>query len=151
MTAIPLPDRVEWDDERVALLTLHWNNGVSTESIGKILGCSKQAVIGKAGRLNLGPHPSVRATLRASQTRHERSGHNEADHRASLPPRVEVPAIILSKTQTCQWPTSDEKPYTFCGKPSLERRPYCPEHCTAARGTGTQSERAATKGTEAHA
>jgi GcrA cell cycle regulator len=42
---------MEWTDERISELTKLWNDGLSTAEIGKMLGISKNAVVGKAHRL----------------------------------------------------------------------------------------------------
>ena len=47
-----------WSIERVALLRELWDEGLSTAAIGRRLGTSKNAVIGKAHRLKLPRRPS---------------------------------------------------------------------------------------------
>ncbi len=47
-----------WTDERIDQLTELWGAGQSASQIGKALGLSKNAVIGKAHRLKLPPRPS---------------------------------------------------------------------------------------------
>ncbi len=42
-----------WTPERVETLTKLWNEGLYASDIGKTLGCTRNAVIGKANRLNL--------------------------------------------------------------------------------------------------
>lgn len=46
-----------WTHAKVASLKKLWAEGVRVDRIAKRLGCSKNAVIGKADRLKLGPHP----------------------------------------------------------------------------------------------
>jgi hypothetical protein len=47
-----------WNDDTIALLRLYWADGLSTAEIGSRLGCSKNAVVGKAHRLQLSRRPS---------------------------------------------------------------------------------------------
>ena len=49
---------MSWTDEMVAELTKLWEEGLTTGEIGKRLGISKNAVVGKAHRLNLQSRPS---------------------------------------------------------------------------------------------
>lgn len=47
-----------WDDRNIALLRKLWDEGHSASEIGRRMGVSKNAVVGKAGRLGLQPRPS---------------------------------------------------------------------------------------------
>ena len=47
-----------WTDERIQHLRTLWAEGHSTEAIGRKMGISKNAVVGKAHRLNLPARPS---------------------------------------------------------------------------------------------
>lgn len=49
---------VTWTDERIDQLKKLWDQGLSASVIGKQLGVSKNAVVGKAHRLKLPPRPS---------------------------------------------------------------------------------------------
>jgi GcrA cell cycle regulator len=49
---------MEWNDETIARLRTLWNEGLSTAEIGRRIGVSKNAVVGKAHRLGLPPRPS---------------------------------------------------------------------------------------------
>jgi GcrA cell cycle regulator len=49
---------MSWTDERIQELTDLWQQGLSASEIGKRLGVSKNAVVGKAHRLNLPSRPS---------------------------------------------------------------------------------------------
>ncbi len=49
---------MEWTEELIAQLRGHWDEGRSTAEIGRRIGMSKNAVVGKAHRLNLPPRPS---------------------------------------------------------------------------------------------
>ena len=47
-----------WTEERVSELTRLWSTGLSASEIGKILGVSKNSVVGKAHRMKLESRPS---------------------------------------------------------------------------------------------
>ncbi|MGA9866957.1 MAG: GcrA family cell cycle regulator, partial [Acetobacteraceae bacterium] len=49
---------MEWTDETIARLRGLWTEGHSTAEIGRRLGVSKNAVVGKAHRLDLEARPS---------------------------------------------------------------------------------------------
>ena len=49
---------MDWTQERITELTRFWNDGLSTAEIGKLLGITKNAVVGKAHRLRLASRPS---------------------------------------------------------------------------------------------
>ncbi len=49
---------MEWTDETIARLRALWDEGHSTAEIGRRLGFSKNAVVGKAHRLDLPARPS---------------------------------------------------------------------------------------------
>ncbi len=49
---------MEWNEDAIAKLRVLWNEGHSTAAIGRRLGVSKNAVVGKAHRLSLPPRPS---------------------------------------------------------------------------------------------
>ena len=47
-----------WDDNNVAKLRDLWDQGLPTAQIGKLLGFTKNAVVGKAHRIGLERRPS---------------------------------------------------------------------------------------------
>lgn len=49
---------MEWNDEAIARIRLLWSEGHSTAEIGRRMGITKNAVVGKAHRLNLPARPS---------------------------------------------------------------------------------------------
>ena len=61
------PAYASWPANRVARLRLLWRRGLSTAEIGRLLGVSKSAVVGKIDRLEL---PPPRAELQARKRRH---------------------------------------------------------------------------------
>jgi GcrA cell cycle regulator len=49
---------MEWNEETIARLRALWAEGLSTAEIGRRMAISKNAVVGKAHRLNLPARPS---------------------------------------------------------------------------------------------
>jgi GcrA cell cycle regulator len=106
-----------WTDERVETLRKLWADGLTTGEIGKRLGVSKNAVVGKAHRLGLKSRPSpIKRTKK------------------KLPVETKVKSIIDLGPNTCRWPHGDPKEpgFHFCGKRSIPGKPYCPEHAAIA-------------------
>jgi GcrA cell cycle regulator len=111
-----------WTPDRIAQLTQLWADGLSTAKIGDAIGASKNAVVGKAHRLNLPLRKSPvgwhgeRCTVRAQVVR----------------PVVMVPPLRAEAKQPCQWPTNGGRPWRFCSDPTVAGKPYCPDHCAIA-------------------
>ncbi len=81
---------MEWSDETIGRLRALWADGHSTAEIGRRLGVSKNAVVGKAHRLDLPARPSP--------IRHAPEG---APRRAPAPRRVAGPTLPpLASTRT---------------------------------------------------
>jgi len=110
---------VVWTDDRIAKLKKLWSDGLTTGEIGKRLGVSKNAVVGKAHRLELKSRPSP---IRRAGVKPE--------------PKEETRVYTLAdlNSQTCRWPHGDPKEdnFHFCGNPILHGKPYCLDHCAAA-------------------
>ena len=109
-----------WTNDRIAKLKKLWTEGLPTGEIGKRLGVSKNAVVGKAHRLSLKSRPSpIRRAVKKAE-----------------PKKEEVTVFTLANltSMTCRWPNGDPKEdnFHFCGKPVFQTKPYCAEHCAAA-------------------
>jgi GcrA cell cycle regulator len=72
-----------WDDETIRLLRDLWSQGHSTAEIGRRLGVSKNAIVGKAHRLDLDARPSP---IR-------RDGAKPATDRPAAHPRMAGPTL----------------------------------------------------------
>jgi GcrA cell cycle regulator len=149
---------MDWTDDRISELTKLWNEGLSTAEIGKLLGISKNAVVGKAHRLRLASRPSPirRMAIRPATPRVPRATRNLAmsalPQTAAMTParqatpvaapaaqpsparaRVEAPPLQLSN-QRCMWPVGHpgDGDFHFCGERALVGKPYCAAHCAVA-------------------
>ena len=109
-----------WTPALVEQLRSLWQTGASTAEIGRRLGISKNAVVGKAHRLGL-------------------------DSRAA-PVAARAPVVVALSRHACQWPVGHpgETGFHFCGSPSAQGKPYCNEHASKAyRTVQPRSESAA--------
>jgi GcrA cell cycle regulator len=104
-----------WTDELVSELSRLWAEGLSTAEIGRRLGLTKNAVVGKAHRLALAPRPSPLKSPPAPRQ-----------------PRVVV--IDFGGGPSCSWPIGHpgEKGFHFCGEKPVAGKPYCTEHAAMA-------------------
>ena len=133
-----------WTEERVAELARLWESGHSASAIGRILGVSKNAVVGKAHRMRLASRPSpIRQERRAPVRRRLPILTKPVDKSLPAVPTPEVEALpepprpALTKDPKgakCRWPIGDPRSadFHFCGDPAVEGKPYCEEHCARA-------------------
>ncbi|HEY5598213.1 MAG TPA: GcrA family cell cycle regulator [Kiloniellales bacterium] len=140
-----------WTEERVTELSRLWETGYSASAIGKMLGVSKNAVVGKAHRMRLEARPSpIRRDQRVRMRRRVPMPIRLNDLRpAAAPPPTPAapPAPRLAvrrdgKGPNCLWPIGDpgEADFHFCGAPAAESKPYCPEHCARAYITRSRAD-----------
>jgi GcrA cell cycle regulator len=103
-----------WDKITIARMIKLKEEGKSMKTIGKILGFTKNAVIGKLWRLG----HSVRKPLRPDFL--------------TLGPAGK--AMAATAPNACLWPYGDPKKpsFHFCGAARVEGRPYCNEHMARA-------------------
>lgn len=98
-----------WTPDLIQQLSVLWKDGLSTAEIGRRLGVTKNAVVGKAHRLFLDPRPSP----------------------LKRPP---APRVATPLGPTCSWPEGHpgDKGFRFCGKRPLPGKSYCAEHAQKA-------------------
>jgi len=146
----------DWNDETIGRLRALWTEGHSTAEIGRRLGISKNAVVGKSHRLKLEPRPSP--------IRRDESGQAPRPHLPRCPSLAELqsplrpaPALRLMPAQTvptppappvtttpirapllgrqpCCWPIGEPgtRSFRFCNAINEDGKPYCAEHCKIA-------------------
>lgn len=145
---------MEWNEEAIGKLRALWAEGLSTAEIGRRMGVSKNAVVGKAHRLNLPSRPSPirRDGERSARRRQPRrvQGPTLPALSAALapmppePPRaLERPVPVLravsaprigARVTPCCWPIGEPgtKSFRFCDVDALAGKPYCEEHASLA-------------------
>ena len=133
---------MSWTDEKVAKLKELWGKGNTASQIALILGgISRNAVIGKAHRLNLSAKIKTRA---ATSNNDFQNSFLEKDTKLKKVRKSKFKSLIIEKDfepenpkqleeleeNTCKWPIGhpDEKSFYFCGRSSLKDFSYCKLH-----------------------
>jgi GcrA cell cycle regulator len=145
---------MSWTDERVALLTKLWADGLSASQIAAELGgITRNAVIGKVHRLGL----SGRAKSPSSSSPRPRKARSSGMLRVSRPSMrgntalaydndaepepelIEIPVeqrknLLQLTEKTCRWPIGDpgSADFFFCGGETVNEVPYCAYHSRVA-------------------
>jgi GcrA cell cycle regulator len=147
-------NHMDWTAEAIDQLRAFWTEGHSTAEIGRRMGISKNAVVGKAHRLNLDARPSpirrdAAAAERpvASQPRRAPTSTGSAREAAGIrrldPPghaashagsHTVVRAFPRVSTRSCCWPLGEPgtPDFRFCVADALTGKPYCSEHASVA-------------------
>ena len=133
---------MSWTDEKVAKLKELWGKGNTASQIAEIIGgMSRNAVIGKAHRLNL----SAKVKTRAATS--NQNFDNSLEQKGLVIKRKrnsKFKSLIIDKDfepenpkqleeldeSLCKWPIGhpDEKSFYFCGRSSLKDFSYCKLH-----------------------
>lgn len=143
---------MEWTDEVIDRLKALWAEGVSTAEIGRRIGVSKNAVVGKAHRLLLEARPSpIRRGVPAAAPKRPAvrrlvgptlPAMAPAVERAPPPAPVASPPPVLravnrapgGRLVACCWPIGEPgtRSFRFCDAESLPGKPYCSTHAALA-------------------
>ncbi len=145
---------MDWTEDTIARLRQLWAEGHSTAEIGRRLGVTKNAVVGKAHRLLLLPRPSpIRRGVEPGAPQVRRvHGPTLAGLEAAAPPAAmqpaPPPAAVPSRpvlrpvspsprqgrVSTCCWPIGEPgtRSFHFCDDPAMTARPYCETHALLA-------------------
>ena len=133
---------MSWTEEKVAKLKELWGKGNTASQIAEIIGgISRNAVIGKAHRLNL----SAKIKTRSANTNQNSKSFQENNKiRSSKGRRSKFKSLIIEKDfepenpktleeldeSSCKWPIGhpNEKDFYFCGRTSLKDFSYCKLH-----------------------
>ncbi len=133
---------MSWDEEKVAKLKELWGKGNTASQIAEIIGgISRNAVIGKAHRLNLSAKIKTRT---ASNNSSYTPIQDELKVKSRKSKRSKFKSLIIEKDfepenpkqleelddSSCKWPIGhpDEKSFYFCGRTSLKDFSYCKLH-----------------------
>ena len=133
---------MSWTDEKVAKLKELWGKGNTASQIAEIIGgISRNAVIGKAHRLNLSAKIKTRT---AASSKNFDSSMQENNFKSNRGRKSKFKSLIIEKDfepenpkqleeldeNSCKWPIGhpDEKGFYFCGRSSLKDFSYCKLH-----------------------
>jgi GcrA cell cycle regulator len=146
---------MDWTEETIARLRALWDEGHSTAEIGRRMGITKNAVVGKAHRLNLPARPSpIRREAhapRATPRRQPTPRPAQPAFRRPLPAPAPRPVVVAPTpisasggavirpfprltNRDCCWPMGDPGTpnFRFCTAEPLGGKPYCAEHAAVA-------------------
>ena len=132
---------MSWNDEKVAKLKELWGKHTASE-ISKIIGgVTRNAIIGKANRMNLSSKIKARSTS-SSQNFQNNSDENTSKQKRGRKSKFQ--SLIIEKDfepenpkkleeldeSSCKWPIGhpEEKSFYFCGRSSLKDFSYCKLH-----------------------
>ena len=137
-----------WDDSNVSKLRDLWDQGLPTAQIGKLLGFTKNAVVGKAHRIGLERRPSpIRRTAVKPDRKKARSPIIPKLNFETTKDEIKDKPVVQQNFQPivknlftkkvrrgCEWPEGhpDESDFKFCGKERFDDKPYCIDHCAVA-------------------
>ena len=133
---------MSWNEEKVQKLKELWGKGSTASQIAEIIGgISRNAVIGKAHRLNLS---SKIKTRNASSSQNFDNSSEENSSKQSRGRKSKFQSLIIEKDfepenpkkleeldeSSCKWPVGhpEEQSFYFCGRSSLKDFSYCKLH-----------------------
>ena len=150
---------MSWTDEKVTKLKELWGKGNTASQIAEIIGgISRNAVIGKAHRLNLSAKIKTR-TATSSKNFDDNVKENNAPSKRGR--KSKFKSLIIEKDfepenpkqleeldeNSCKWPIGhpNEKTFYFCGRSSIKDFSYCKLHLLYAYQPKGKKEEASVK------
>ena len=133
---------MSWNEEKINKLKELWGKGSTASQIAEIIGgISRNAVIGKAHRLNLSAKIKTRNSS-SSQTFDSNSKENSSIQKQGR--KSKFKSLLIEKDfepenpkkleeldeNSCKWPIGhpEEQSFYFCGRSSLKDFSYCKLH-----------------------
>lgn len=129
---------MSWDDKKINILKNEWGKGKTASQIAELIGgVSRNAVIGKANRLNLSAKIKPRNNSYNYATNNEKklpSNNRRSRFRSLVLDKNFESAKNISledlNENTCKYMEGhpNEKSSSFCGRKTVEKFSYCPLH-----------------------
>ena len=133
---------MSWDEQNTKILRKLWSQGLTASQISiQIPGKSRNAIIGRANRLNLESRVVSKKTF---TTLIAKKGNNVEIKQEKLGRKARFKALLLDKNfepenpkkleelaeDTCKWPIGHpyEEQFYFCGRKPMEKFSYCRLH-----------------------
>ena len=152
---------MSWTEEKVEKLKELWGKGNTASQIAEIIGgISRNAVIGKAHRLNL----SAKIKARNSSNNQNFYRPNSEENHIQKRRRSRFKSLLIEKDfepenpkqleeldeKSCKWPIGhpNESSFYFCGRASLNNFSYCKLHLLFAFQPKTKKEEVVDKDNE---
>ena len=153
---------MSWTEEKVNKLKDLWGKGQTASQIAEIIGgVSRNAVIGKAHRLNLSAKIKTRSTFPqnkvgslSQKNNNIKKGTRKYRFRSLLLDNNFEPAKNLQLEElnenTCKYMEGhpDENDASFCGRKTIEKFSYCPLHIMVVFQPKGKKEEVVDKGDE---
>ena len=135
---------MSWTEEKVNKLKELWGRGKTARQIAEIIGgISRNAVIGKAHRLNLSAKIKSKNNINSNNNKPEKSFENQ-DVKKRKFTKSKFRSMLIEKDfepenpkqleeldeNSCKWPIGhpNETSFYFCGRTSLKDFSYCKLH-----------------------
>ena len=132
---------MSWDEKKIEILRNEWGKGKTASQIAELIGgVSRNAVIGKAHRLNL----SSKVKTKNSSYNYSKINQDSEKKIKNKSSRSKFRSLVLDKNfeaaknisleelneNTCKYMEGhpDEKESSFCGRKNVEKFSYCPLH-----------------------
>ena len=132
---------MSWDQKKIEILKNEWGKGKTASQIAEMIGgVSRNAVIGKAHRLNLSI--KIKAKFNSYTSKIKKENFGKKTNNSSR--RVKFRSLLLDKNfeeaknisleelteTTCKYMEGhpNEKDASFCGRKTVEKFSYCPLH-----------------------
>jgi GcrA cell cycle regulator len=152
-----LANEPTWTAERVELLKIRFEAGLTCREIADDIGVSRNAVIGKLSRLNLtreksgdARRPTQKDAAKAfrgrtlPRTQYQMLVATYAEPQpvsdAEPIPNEHSCSLLELSEQRCRWPisTPGTEDFCFCGNTPVEGLPYCAGHSRLAYRPGSR-------------